>query len=162
MSKLQDVILINIPVRPAIKKYLDNNYLLKHNGSLTTVDPVGIYLMEILQRPPRHYKIAKLKTGYEDFPVKIVVDGQYHLVGKTYISPNNAFKLDRFVNKLIKHEFYTYMEARLTPSSNAIEHAIGDFIKRHDFVQEEMNPESLIKLFSRHRKRLKTLKNSAA
>jgi len=162
MSKLQDTISINMPVKPAIKKYLDNSYLLKNNGSLTTVDPIGIYLMEILQRPPRHYKITKLKVGYVDFPVKIVVDGQYHLIGKTYISPKNALKLDRFVNKLIKHEFYTYMQARLTPSSHAIEHAIGDFIKLHDFQQEEMNLESLKKLFSRHRQRLKTINNIRA
>lgn len=149
-----ELMIVQIPVREPVKRYLCNSYFLKSNFIITDTDVVGDKLISLLEPPPRFCKMI-VRNPAKVIEVKIPVTD--HLDRRSWLSKKRANEFNLYVMKLIRHDFYRFMDVCVNRYGFLINDGIREFLSKNDFTDQEMTFDALKKQYYRHRERLESL-----
>lgn len=139
---------IKIPLKPYLKRYFDNSPFLRGICKLSLTDPIGIILINLLRPAPKYYRPQKITGEF------IEVDISGYLTWKRpriYLDDDSQHQFNLYLERLLKHEFFTYVDNSLVYNVN-ITAAINDFMSKYDLNPEEIAFETLKKSYYRYRK----------
>ena len=140
---------IEIPTRPHLYKFLLAKFGQPYN--LKKADYIGSWLFEQLRRPRSNarYKIP------EDFTAIFIIEidnDEAIQFGTIHCSNMLITRFNEVVTDLFNEALYHYMDGAQI-SGGRITYAASDFMAKYDIEDGEINRDSLLRKFRRHRQR---------
>lgn len=158
---------IQIPVKRYVKKYLEKNSFVKQPFRLTTTDPIGAYIISLLEPVPSYYKgptnvpysvaakSVRSSYGIVSTETLLLLKIKPHYARKKqprfYINKNNLSAFNRYIDMLIKMEMVNYIES--LSSYENVHTLINDFLDKYDFTPEDITFDKMKKYYQRWKKR---------
>ncbi|MFV9552070.1 hypothetical protein [Algibacter sp. PT7-4] len=151
-------IILNLPLKPYLKKYLTQKYGDTHCVSRRSW--LGRYLIDILDK---NYRKANTNISKEDYysiniPASIIKEVGFD------ISATKLKHLSEMVHKVFLNDLYSYIEVSVgsnlkfyndthnsTNNQNTLR-AISQFLKFYNISEDEISPDSIYRTFYRDRK----------
>lgn len=142
---------IEVPVNPHIKKYLvSRNDFLRGNLTITTTDPIGAYLVELIEEKKKPWFPLRYN---QDSVISIDLSDYNAFRSKPYISKDNARKFNLFACRIFKMEFRNFVGDVNAYSGRHIDKLIRDFLMRYDLSEDNISFSAMKKDFYRTRSR---------
>lgn len=160
---MPDTIILNIPLKTYLKKYLTNKY-----GEIHSVNKsswLGRYLIVLLDK---HYRKSKTPLTIDDYYPVSISHSVFKEVGFD-ICTEKLKQLSDMINKIFLNDLHSYIE--VSTGSNLkfynevhdsinrqnVLRAIKQFLKHHEIQEDELSADSLYRGYSRSKKKDKTI-----
>lgn len=147
------MVVISIPVKSYVKKYLVKRYGSTHQISKNSF--IGLFLTGILSKKItyRNYEKKKL-TDSIDFELSTDI---FYTEGHT-ISSNDQVFFSRCIEKLFLEDFYLFVDNELQMGNRNAMKAVKTFLNLYSITESELKVESMYRNYQRHCNEKITLK----
>jgi hypothetical protein len=137
------MIVISIPVKNHVKKYLVKRYGTIHQVSKKTF--IGLFLLQLLEK-----KIAKpekeIKKG---FFYELEVPEYYFNTKGFNVDANKLAVLGICLEKLFIEDFYSFVDNELAKGDMTAKKAIKLFFSIYDLTENDLNQDSMYRNYQR-------------
>ena len=138
------MIVISIPVKCHVKKYLIKRYGLVHSVSKKTF--IGLFLLQLLEK-----KIDKPEKEIEKGAFYDLEIPEYYFNTKGYSVDKNKLKfLGICLEKLFIEDFYSFIDNELTKGNRNAKNAIKLFFIIYELTENELNLDSMYRNYQRY------------
>lgn len=134
---------LSIPIYPHVKKYLAIAYNIKDGYQLSSTDPIGSYLINVLEPYP-----LKSKASYNNCSCLNINISPTYGKNKAYLSDQKIKQFNKFIAMLIKYDMCRFVENSTLPK----DYAITDFLAIYEFEEEEISFKTAQLQYYRHKK----------
>lgn len=137
------MIVISIPVKNHVKKYLIKRYGPMHQVSKKTF--IGLFLLQLLEK-----KIEKPEKEVDKTNVYEIEVPEYYFNTKGYSIDNNKLKLLGIcLEKLFIEDFYSFIDNELAKGDLSAKKAIRLFFGIYDITENDLNSDSMYRNYQR-------------
>ena len=137
------MIVISIPVKLHVKKYLIKRYGSVHQVSKKTF--IGLFLLQLLEK-----KIEKPEKEVENSIFYEIEVPEYYFNTKGYSIDTNKLKLLGIcLEKLFIEDFYSFIDTELAKGDMNAKKAIRLFFGIYDITENELNADSMYRNYQR-------------
>lgn len=137
------MIIISIPVKLHVKKYLIKRYGPVHQVSKKTF--IGLFLLQLLEK-----KISKPEKEVDKINVYEIEVPEYYFNTKGYSIDDNKLKfLSICLEKLFIEDFYSFVDVELAKGDLNAKQAIRLFFGIYDITENELNSDSVYRNYQR-------------
>jgi hypothetical protein len=151
---MEEYITVSLPVDKDIKNYVQNSYLLKGRGYLTRQDPLGIYIISQLKRPPKYHKILKHSEPVIEIKINVMNQPQVYY---NFIDTEGINNINDYLRKLMRHDFFNYMTLSVEGHGIGVNQSIHNYITYYELTRDEMTFDALQKAYYRLRRKVEAL-----
>lgn len=147
MEQNEDAILLDMPVKAHIKKYLDKQVQGPLPISLTTT--IGIFLYNVLRRQQTDSKFDKAVIKYPYlFPIQVSKSDVFDY-GTRNITSYTVIQFNRLWDNELKYECYMHVNYSTRYRGIETKQAVEEFLDVYDFDDTELTYQTLIRHLSR-------------
>jgi hypothetical protein len=137
------MIVISIPVKNHVKKYLVKRYGSIHQVSKKTF--IGLFLLQLLEK-----NISKPEKGIKKaFFYDIEVPEYYFNTKGFNVDANKLAVLSICLEKLFIEEFYSFVDNELAKGDVTAKKAIKLFFSIYDLTENDLNQDSMYRNYQR-------------
>lgn len=161
----EPIVVLNVPLKPFLKKYLTHKFGDSHRVSRTSF--LGSYLIDLLDKK---YRKSNVTMGKEhSYPLE-VPHSVVHRVGFD-ISPVKLKHLAEMIYKVFLNDMYSYIDVSIgnelvvinkqhdSINKQNIVKAISQFLKFFDIKEDEISSDTLYRSYNRSLKTDKVSKS---
>ncbi|RZJ71095.1 hypothetical protein [Flavobacterium sp.] len=140
-------ILLSIPVRSHLKKWLVGKYGSKH--VVTKKTAIGLLLLSMLDK-----KIEKPKKLASEYPERyeIVITQRYFNINGFEIGHNRKRFLSELLERLFKDDLNCFVDMAIIRGNSTAYEAIRQFLKHYDICENDLKLESVYRNYQRYSK----------
>jgi|GEM_PF-5379025 len=147
----------NLPLKPYLKKFLIKKY--GTNYTVSTNSWLGKYIIELMDK---EYRRGNVKFDKKNCYQLVIPASVVSRIGFD-ISPTKIRMLESMIQKVFNSELYSYIDVTLgsnlffyneehnSYNKQKINRAILQFLKVHEIFENEIEPESIYRDYSRYR-----------
>ncbi len=138
------MIVIKIPVKCHVKKYLIKRYGAVHQVSKKTF--IGLFLLQLLEKKVEKPEKEAGKGSFYDIEVP-----EYYFNVNGYSIDNNKLKfLSVCLERLFFEDFYSFVDNELMKGDLTAKKAIRLFFTIYDITENELNQDSMYRNYQRY------------
>ena len=138
------MIVIKIPVKCHVKKYLIKRYGAVHQVSKKTF--IGLFLLQLLEKKIEKPEKEAGKGSFYDIEVP-----EYYFNANGYSIDNNKLKfLSVCLERLFFEDFYSFVDNELFKGELNAKKAIRLFLSIYDITENELNQDSMYRNYQRY------------
>ncbi|UOX32406.1 hypothetical protein LXD69_10115 [Flavobacterium sediminilitoris] len=138
------MIVINIPVKVHVKKYLVKRYGSKH--TITKKSFIGLFILELLERKVEpHMKNTSKECSYD-----IEVSEFYFNKRGFYVDHVKLKFLGICLEKLFLEDFFNFIDLEMRKENANARKSIKFFLSINDIQEDELKLESIYRSYQRY------------
>jgi len=151
--------MLDIPVKPHVKKYLLINDFTQEPYRLNESTPAGLMLINLIE-PKRRAKLPLKYNRNNVISVEMGSDRRYN--HKMWLPKKKAALFNSWVDDMIRREFYLFIDTILKFTEEyKIDRLIREFEMKYQLQDTKLSFQSLQRMFYRRRGAFKTRKKSS-
>lgn len=159
-------ITIDVPVAASVNKYLEKNYMQNGIYSLSLMDNIGLFLLNVLHPVRVNGKMREEganripKTKYEEkFTVSLNYFQERIYTKGAVITDRNVFMFNRFVKNLMRQELIHEINTLMAVRENRVMKEADQFSRKYRFEDIRLSPHRMKVARAQYNRDLKRLVN---
>lgn len=151
---MQEPTTVDIPIRPHIKAYIENNHFLRSEKQWKHTDPIWPIFNDCLTGKRTRWNYIQLRPGTY---VTITLTTNKARSYRMCLNQHQAEKFNNMIERFMMYEFCLTATLLINQTNKKKNQIIDEFLLKYNFSEKEMTHERLRKALYRHQIKLKTL-----